>query len=130
MKHLVSFLVIIFLLFTSQPAHAFLGKAIYKVTVKVFGTEVGEEILYFFGSKALRKGIKNIECLNGEWKLVLKDKAFVYEQPDLSSDVRGKYDPEERICVKDQTQDWGKTTLGWLEKKYFNLKKEDSHEMV
>ena len=88
MKHLVSFLVIIFLLFTSQPAHAFFGKAIYKVTVKVFSTEVGEEILYFFGSKALRKGIKNIECLNGEWKLVLKDKAFVYEQPDLSSDVR------------------------------------------
>ncbi|SVD93777.1 uncharacterized protein METZ01_LOCUS446631, partial [marine metagenome] len=25
------------------------------------------------------------------------------EQPDLSSDVRGKYDREERICVKDQT---------------------------
>ena len=58
-------------------------------------------------------------CLNGEWKVVLKDKAFVYEQPDLSSDVSGKYDSEERICVKDQTQDWGKTTLGWLEKKYF-----------
>ena len=47
----------------SQPAHAFFGKAIYKVTVKVFSTGVGEEILYFFGLKALRKGIKDIECL-------------------------------------------------------------------
>ena len=74
-------------MFTSQPAHAFLGKAIYKVTVKVFGTEVGEEILYFFGSKALRKNIK-FKCLNGEWKVVLGDKAFVYDLPDSSSDVQ------------------------------------------
>ena len=114
MKHLLSFFIITFLLFTSQPAYAGAGKGIYKVF-----KERGEEILEFFGLKALRKGIKDIECLNGEWKVVLGYKAFVHEQPDLSSDILGTYDPEERICVKDQTRDWGKTNLGWLKKKYF-----------
>jgi hypothetical protein len=120
LKCYLPFLTIIFLLFTAQPSHAFLGKIIYKTAAKIFSYKVSDVDVFFvfLGSKALRKNIK-FKCLNGEWKVVLGDKAFVYNLPDSSSDVLGRYDPEERICIKAQTMGWGKTPFGWLEKKHF-----------
>ena len=74
----------------------------------------GDKHVLFPRERSAREAVK---CEDSNQKMVAGFGASVYERPDLESSFLGKYEPNERVCVKSQTLGWRLTPFGWLEEK-------------
>jgi hypothetical protein len=145
MKNLLASFVIAFLLFPSSPAEAGKRSIITKIWDEVSDWFDEYGTLLYPAGKVTKKVHEENRGLDEKEKRKIKTplqhtlfprqrsarealpcediamvagyNASVYERPSLESNYLGRYEPNERICAKNQAMDWRITSFGWLEEK-------------